>query len=142
MQDAALPDRGKPGPRDVLKVLSHGLGLENKLMELCVEAENTLTPSYHNLRSLSSTPLSSDERKLTDFENASSSKTCGEHSGQFKVKDDSLPTEYFSHDRKIGSMIAKGKATCYEPLTRGRESFTSKQESEAKVKASDSIYLH
>ena len=37
------PDLGKPSPQDVLKTLSLGLEFENKLIELCGEAENTLT---------------------------------------------------------------------------------------------------
>ncbi|KAI8027476.1 DNA polymerase zeta catalytic subunit [Camellia lanceoleosa] len=37
---ALLSDPGKPLPKDVLRTLSHGLEFENKLMELCHEADN------------------------------------------------------------------------------------------------------
>ncbi|KAL7205227.1 hypothetical protein ACSBR2_018208 [Camellia fascicularis] len=39
-EEALLSDPGKPLPKDVLRTLSHGLEFDNKLMELCHEADN------------------------------------------------------------------------------------------------------
>ncbi|XP_058193390.1 DNA polymerase zeta catalytic subunit isoform X2 [Rhododendron vialii] len=55
MHDAVfLSDTGKPLPEDVLRILSHGLEFENKLMEMCNESKNDL----------SCTPLEKDERDV------------------------------------------------------------------------------
>jgi len=47
-----LSDSGKPLPEDVMKLLSSGLDFEKKLIQLCSEAETTLscTPFEKELR--------------------------------------------------------------------------------------------
>jgi DNA polymerase zeta len=47
-------DPGKPLPEDVMKLLSSGLDFQNKLIQLCSEAETTLfcTPLEKELRFL------------------------------------------------------------------------------------------
>ncbi|KAK7258870.1 hypothetical protein RIF29_24458 [Crotalaria pallida] len=51
-EGAMPPDPGKPLPEDVMKLISAGLDFEQKLLQLCSEAEtsSSLTPSQKELR--------------------------------------------------------------------------------------------
>ena len=60
------PNLGKPLSQDFLKTLSLGLEFENKLIELCGEAENslTLTPFEKNVKLKQSMTSPADEGNL------------------------------------------------------------------------------
>ena len=74
------PDLGKPPPQDVLKTLSLGLESENKLIELCGEAENTLTLTLFekNVKLKQSMISSTDEGNLVGLGHVNPNNIDGE----------------------------------------------------------------
>ena len=83
------PDPSKPPPQDVLKTLSLGLEFENKLIELCGEAENslTLTPIGKNAKLKQSMTSSTDEGNLVGLGHVSPNNIDGEPSKNAKEKE-------------------------------------------------------
>ena len=74
------PDLGIPPAQDILKTLSLGLKFENKLIELCGEAENTLTLTLFekNVKLKQSMISSTDEENLVGLGHVNPNNIDGE----------------------------------------------------------------
>ena len=114
------PDPGKPPPQDVLKTLSLGLEFDNKLIELCGEAKNslTLTPIGKNAKLKQSMTSSTDEGNLVGLGHVNPNNIDGEPSKNAKEKEiiESL-TPQVSICEEDGLILTKGRDTSIKPLS-------------------------
>ncbi|KAF3951336.1 hypothetical protein CMV_023003 [Castanea mollissima] len=114
------PDPGKPPPQDVLKTLSLGLEFENKLIELCGEAENslTLTPFGKNVKLKQSMTSSTDEGNLVGLGHVNPNNIDGEPSKNAKEKEiiGSLSPQV-SICEEDGLILNEGRDTSIKPLS-------------------------
>ncbi|KAF3967334.1 hypothetical protein CMV_008666 [Castanea mollissima] len=114
------PDPGKPPPLEVLKTLSLGLEFENKLIELCGEAENslTLTPFGKNVKLKQSMTSSTDEGNLVGLGHVNPNNIDGEPSKNAKEKEiiGSLSPQV-SICEEDGLILNEGRDTSTKPLS-------------------------
>ena len=114
------PDPGKPPPQDVLKTLSLGLEFENKLIELCGEAENslTLTPFGKNVKLKLSMTSSTDEGNLVGLGHVNPNNIDGGPLKSAKEKEiiGSLSPQ-FSICEEDGPTLTEGRDTSIKPLS-------------------------
>ena len=114
------PDPGKPPPQNALKTLSLGLEFENKLIELCGEAENsfTLTPFGKNVKLMQSMTSSIDEGNLVGLGHVNPNNIDGEPWKNTKEKEiiGSLSPQV-SICEEDGPILTEGRNTSIEPLS-------------------------
>ncbi|XP_048136376.1 DNA polymerase zeta catalytic subunit isoform X2 [Rhodamnia argentea] len=124
MHEAALPpDPGKPRPEDVLKVLSRGLDLEYKLLDLCSGVVSSSTPE-RSMRPLSLRTAPLDDGNLTELARAESSYAGRDlllHLEEQALNGFPSSTDLFCGDRMVATSV-KEKAACYELLNENRSS--------------------
>ncbi|KAK4595876.1 hypothetical protein RGQ29_014100 [Quercus rubra] len=114
------PDPSKPPLQDVLKTLSLGLEFENKLIELCGEAENslTLTPIGKNAKLKQSMTSSTDEGNLVGLGHVNPNNIDGEPSKNAKEKEiiGSLSPQV-SICEEDGLILTNGRDISIKPLS-------------------------
>ncbi|KAK4772724.1 hypothetical protein SAY86_014499 [Trapa natans] len=104
------PDLGKPSSEYVLKSLSLGLELEQKLVDLCDHVESVLgsTPLEQNARTMDSIQPLSDEKKMIDCASANQSHNYSEPLQHLEERHGSLSSRDLLHEDKNAPMLAHG----------------------------------
>ncbi|KAI6684892.1 hypothetical protein NL676_030805 [Syzygium grande] len=124
MHEAALPpDPGKPPPEDVLKELSHGLDLEDKLLELCSGVVSSRTPKQ-SLRPLSLITAPLDDGNSTESARVESSYAGRDlllHLEEQALNGSPSSPDLFCGNRMVATPV-KEKDACYELLNENRSS--------------------